>query len=124
MKRLAIVLLFTMTAVALAQPQGKWLDTTKDTRSNKYLFLSNGPSLLLTEDYEVLQTHEVCAAINGYFLEKSQLGRYEVNFKGMRTSATFTFTTRYDAEKWAEKWCTPQSLLQIKAGRGTFARNY
>lgn len=85
---------------------------------------SNSNDILLTEDYEVLQTHEICASITGYFLEKSDLGRYAVNFKGMRTSATFVFTTQDAAEKWVERFCTPESLTSIKAGHGSFSRSY
>src|SRR6202046_3842795 len=105
---------------------GKWQDISKDT-SGSHFFLGNGDNtthLLVAEDYEVIQTHEICASVYGYFMEKSQAGRYDVNFKGMRTGATFTFTTQYDAEHWVQKWCTPQSLLGIKAGRGEFARRY
>jgi len=105
---------------------GTWLDTTKDTISDRYGFVISGGSgkLLLTEDYEVVKTHEVCASMVGYFMEQSQLGRYSVNFKGMRTSATFVFTTQYDAEKWVEKWCTPESLTQITGGHGEMKRSY
>lgn len=105
---------------------GKWLDVSKEN-SNYVIFYgegSNSNKMVLAEDYEVVQTHEICGSVYGYFMEKSQQGRYNVNFKGMRTSATFTFTTQYDAEHWVQKWCTPQSLLQIKGGHGTFARNY
>jgi hypothetical protein len=108
------------------QSTGKWQDVSKD--STRFFMNNNGTDsttrLLVSEDYEVLQTHEICASVYGYFMEKSQVGRYDVNFKGMRTGSTFTFTTQYDAEHWVQKWCTPQSLLQIKAGRGEFARKY
>ena len=30
----------------------------------------------------------------------------------------------FDAEKWAEKWCTPQSLRSIKGGQGNMGRSY
>lgn len=107
-------------------PAGKWHDTSKDRQFHVYFNGSNDDSTktLVSEDFEVTQTHEVCASVLGYFMEKSQLGRYDVNFKGMRTTATFTFTTQYDAEHWVQKFCTAESLLSIKKGRGTFARNY
>ena len=106
------------------QPVGKWLDTSKDNGAIVYFSNSQSTHMIVSEDFEVVQTHEICASVYGYFMEKSQQGRYDVNFKGMRTSATFTFTTQHDAEHWVTKWCTPQSLLQIKAGKGVFARNY
>jgi hypothetical protein len=112
-------------ALGVCHAQAQWLDTTADTKSNKYMIFGVGNGdLLLTEDFQVIKTHEVCASVTGYYLKESALGRYDVTFKGMRTSATFVFTTRYNAEKWAEKWCTPESLLSITGGKGTFARNY
>jgi hypothetical protein len=66
----------------------------------------------------------VCASVYGVFLEKSQLGRYEVHFKGLRTSSTFMFTTQHDSEKWAERWCTPESLTHITQGHGSMGRSY
>jgi hypothetical protein len=128
MRHAAVLCLAALGLVVAAQGQdkpGKWLDTTKDTLSDKYSFVvGGGGKLLLTEDYEVVKTHEICASLYGVFMEQSQLGRYNVNFKGMRTSATFTFTTQYDAEHWVEKWCTPESLLSIRGGRGDMARKY
>lgn len=125
MKWLTVPLLFVACA-ALPQSAkvGKWLDTTEDTNSSKYFFTTGDGKVLLTEDYEVLKTHEICATLVGYFMEKSQLGRYNVNFKGLRTSSTFVFTTQYDAEKWAEKFCTPESLTSIRNGRGNMGRSY
>ena len=125
-KALGLVVVLLLAAAQLVTAQsGKWLNTTEDTKASQFIFAGGGSGhLLLTEDYEVVKTHEVCASMTGYFLEKSNLGRYDVNFKGMRTSATFQFTTQYDAEKWAEKWCTPKSLTSITAGRGTFERKY
>jgi hypothetical protein len=124
MNKLAAILLLTST-VAVSQPlkQGKWLDTTADTEAAKVFYIGEG-KLLLTEDYEVMETHEICASLTGFFMEKSNLGRYNISFKGMRTSAQFTFTTQFDAEKWAEKWCTPQSLRSIKGGQGNMGRSY
>lgn len=122
---LLVALLFTVS-IPSQQPAnsgGKWDNVTKD-REGTIFFGGSGGKLLIVEDYEVVQTHEVCATVYGYFLEKSAQGRYDVNFKGMRTTATFTFTTQWDAEHWVQKFCTPQSLLQIKAGRSTFARSY
>lgn len=111
------------THAQTANPYGKWDDVTKD--HGGYSFIGNGGGkILIVEDYEVLQTHEVCATVYGYFLEKSEHGRFDVNFKGMRTTATFTFTNQYDAEKWVQKFCTPESLTSIRKGRGTFARSY
>lgn len=114
MKRIiAIVMMCVSLSTAAKTPGlGKWLDTTADTRASSTLFIGLG-KFLISEDYEVVSTHEVCASVDGYFLEKSQLGRYEVRFKGMRTYSTFIFTTQYDAEKWAEKFCTPESLTSI-----------
>jgi len=132
MKNMRIIALATFMAVGLAttsysqQPEGKWADVTKESVGPYFVFGAGDgkTNLLIAEDYEVMQTHEICAHVMGYFMEKSEQSRYEVNFKGMRTSATFTFTTRYDAEHWVQKWCTAQSLLQIKGGKGTFARSY
>lgn len=127
MKVLKLLTLALAVAIAPAvshAQQGKWLDTTKDTQSDKYLILGYGGKFLFTEDYEVMKTHEICATVTGYFMEKSELGRYFVNFKGMRTSAQFTFTTQYDAEHWVQKWCTAESLTNITAGRGELARKY
>ena len=124
MKIASLVLLVTLTAAASAQ-SGKWHDISKD--NNRIWFgVGGGDStkLLVAEDYEVVQTHEICGTVYGYFMEKTQEGRYDVNFKGMRTSATFTFTTQYDAEHWVQKWCTPESLLQIKGGKAEFTRKY
>ena len=118
----ALALISTI-CVSAQTKEGTWRDTTKDNQGG--IFLSSGSGkLLLTEDYEVMKTHEVCGSLTGYFLEKSNAGRYDVSFNGMRTSARFVFTTQYDAEKWVEKWCTSQSLTGITAGHGTFARNY
>lgn len=117
---LSILVAFTFTLAAQTPHSiGKWLDTSKDAGQIVY-FVNGGEGsthMLVSEDYEVLQTHEICASVYGYFMEKSQLGRYNVNFKGMRTTATFEFTTQYDAEQWVKKFCTPQSLTTIKAGR-------
>lgn len=126
MKWIAIIIMMCSMSVAIPQqpkPIGKWENTTKDHEETISFGLGGG-KLLIVEDYEVLQTHEVCATIYGYFLEKSEHGHYDVSFHGMRTSATFMFTTQYDAEHWVQKWCTPESLTSIKSGRGTFARNY
>lgn len=126
MKKFAAIVTLALGCVPVLAQQGKWLDTTKDTTATKYLYIEGNGTLLLTEDYEVLKTHEVCASLTGFFLKESQLGRYQVQFKGMRTSAEFVFTTQYDAEKWVEKFCTPESLLSIKSGNGTatMKRNY
>src|ERR1700761_8194298 len=122
MKMISSVLLATMTAAASAQT-GKWHDVSKD--NNRIFFGgSDSTKLLVAEDYEVVATHEICGTIYGCFMEKSNEGRYDVNFKGMRTSATFTFTTQYNAEHWVQKWCTPESLLQIKGGKAEFTRKY
>ena len=126
-KMVIAVLLTPLGAPVFGQnnQQGKWLDTTKD--NGTFIVFDGGGKTskpLIVEDYEVLETHEICATVYGYFLEKSQLGRYDVNFKGMRTSATFVFTTQYDAEKWVEKFCTADSLRTIKNGRGELARKY
>lgn len=127
MKKVSVVILglVMMAGLCSAQKtkQGKWLNITDDSLNSHFLF-SDGGKLLLTEDYEVLKTHEVCASLNGYFLSKSELGRFQVRFNGMRTSSTFVFTTQYDAEKWVEKWCTPESLTHITAGRGNMGRSY
>jgi hypothetical protein len=125
MKIVGLVLMATLTAAASAQtPAGKWHDVTVDSSGWMTYGKADDTKLLISEDYVVTETHEVCANVYGYFMEKSQQGRYNVSFKGMRTSATFTFTTQYDAEHWAQKWCTPESLQQIKAGKGEFARKY
>jgi hypothetical protein len=118
----ALLLLVSSCAVVNAQT-GKWLDTTNDSLWSNQFYFGLG-ELLLTEDYEVIQTHEICASVMGFYMEKSDLGRFNVNFHGMRTTAQFTFTTQYAAEHWAQKWCTPESLLNITAGRGEFARKY
>jgi hypothetical protein len=123
----ALVLVVLVGTMFGQTPLGKWQDTTKD--SGGFIFLYNGSDkdsahLLVSEDYEVLATHEICASVYGYFMEKSAVGRYNVNFRGLRTSATFTFTTRYDAEHWVMKFCTPQSLTGIKAGGGNLGRSY
>lgn len=122
---IAAVLIGTSLAAQTPTSVGTWHDISKDASS--HFFIGTGESttrMLVSEDYEVLQTHEICASVYGYFMEKSNVGRYDVNFKGMRTSATFTFTTQYDAEHWVQKWCTPQSLLGIKGGHGEVARKY
>ena len=130
MKAIALSAAFIVMGAQLTTPQtpqkfGKWLDTTKDTRSGEHFFvMGSSGKLLITEDYEVTETHEICASVTGYFLEKSELGRYQLYFKGMRTSAGFEFTTQYDAEKFAEKYCTPDSLRSIKRGKGTMGRSY
>lgn len=124
MKRLLILSALFMAAWTATAQTGKWLDTTKDTLSDKYMVMGISGKLLITEDYEVVKTHEICASVTGFFMDKSELGRYNVNFKGMRTSAQFTFTTQYDAEHWVQKWCTPESLTHITAGHGEFARKY
>ena len=123
MKRFAALLLL-LSQVALPQSvkYGKWLNVTEDIE-NTFIF-SGGGELIISEDYEVTKTHEICARVDGFYFEKSGADRYEVNFKGMRTSATFTFTDRRVAEKWAEKWCTPESLLSIRAGHGDMGRKY
>jgi hypothetical protein len=127
-RTLALTAIFALLGcVSIAQtaaPAGKWEDTSKDAGDVYFITSGANSKPILSEDYEVTQTHEVCASVYGYFMEKSQLGRYNVNFKGMRTSATFTFTTQYDAEHWVQKFCTPESLLSIKQGKGVFARNY
>lgn len=129
MKIIGLVILATLTAAASAQtPAGKWVDVSKDKQG--WTFISSGPGgentikSILSEEFEVSQTHEICASVYGYFMEKSQQGRYDVNFKGLRTTTTFTFTTQYDAEHWVQKFCTPQSLLQIKNGHGDLSRKY
>ncbi len=113
--------------ISVPQPKaGRWLDTTEDTNNSMFISISGDGDLILTEDYEVVKTHEVCASVDGYYLEKSDNDRYDVRFKGLRTSSTFTFTDRHAAEKLAEKFCTPESFLSITAGsgRGQFKRNY
>ena len=122
-----VVLMATLVPVVTAQaPIGQWHDVSKD--ATHYFFVGNSDSAstktILNEDYEVLKTHEICASVEGYFMDKSNQGRYNVYFKGMRTSAVFTFTTQYDAEHWVTKFCTPESLLSIRSGRGTFSRSY
>jgi len=128
MTKTFVILLLLSSQLVIPQPPktGKWLDTTEDTKSSQFISFSNGPSskLLFTEDYEVKATHEICASVEGWFMEKSQLGRYNVRFKGLRTSAEFTFTTQYDAEKWVEKHCTAESLTSIKNGHGSMGRSY
>jgi hypothetical protein len=130
MKMISAILLATLTAAGSAQlPLGKWHDVSKDVNSHFFLITSGtsdgSPHVLIAEDYEVVQTHEICGTVYGYFMEKSNEGRYDVNFKGMRTSATFTFTTQYDAERWVQKFCTPDSLLSIRKGDGaTLVRKY
>lgn len=125
MTKSILILMIMVSQVAIPQSakQGKWLDTTGDTK-NAQFFSFTGGKLLFTEDYEVKATHEICASVTGFFLEKSQLGRYDVRFKGMRTSAEFEFTTQYDAEKWVEKFCTPESLTSIGRGHANMGRSY
>lgn len=126
MRFLGFLLALSITATAQTPAPGKWLDVSKDTSHIYFTTAGSEDTIrtLVVEDYEVVQTHEICASVYGYFMEKSQQGRYEVTFHGMRTTATFKFTTQYDAEHWAQKWCTPESLLSIKGGKGTFARSY
>ncbi len=122
-----LVLMAAVTAEVCAQtPIGEWHDVSKDYANNFFIGSNDTGSTkpTLNEDYEVIKTHEICASVMGYFLEKSNQGRYNVYFKGMRTSATFTFTTKYDAEHWVTRFCTPESLLDIRHGRGTFSRSY
>ena len=90
---------------------GVWLDTTADS-ANTFYFGGSG-DLLLTEDFVVSETHEVCGVVNGTFLSKSQLGRYDVRFKGYRSGSQWEFTTQYDAEQFVQKFCTPESLTSI-----------
>ena len=127
MKRyLSIVLLAALCPAQTPSVSGKWLDVSKDVEGHIFFGgTSNSDGhLLVAEDFEVVQTHEICASVTGYFMDKSQQGRYNVNFKGMRTSATFVFTTRYDAEHWVTRFCTPQSLTKIGSGHANLARNY
>ena len=111
-------------AVSQAPKQGRWVDTTKETREaskngSGFLVIYTGPNVdLLTEDYEVEKTHEICASVDGYFHKIINLGQYDVKFKGLRTYATFTFTTQYDAQKLVEKFCTAESLTSIRGGTG------
>lgn len=123
---LIVALLFSVSAFPqqTTNNEGRWSNVTKDREGNIFFGGAATGKLLIIEDYEVTQTHEVCATVFGYFWEKSEQGRYDVSFKGMRTTATFTFTTQWDAEHWVQRFCTPESLLQIKKGRGTFVRNY
>ena len=119
MKKISTVLALALSLALPAQaPSGRWLDMTKETTG--VFYIGNGGHVIMAEDFEVIQTHEICASIIGFFSDAMQLGRYDVNFKGMRTSGTFVFTTRWDAEHWVTKWCTPQSLTQTK----TIARSY
>src|ERR1700744_2849315 len=105
MKIISVILLATLSAAAPAQiPQGKWHDISKDDNHWNLSYGSDSTKTVLNEDYEVVSTHEICANVIGYFMEKSQQGRYNVYFKGLRSSAIFTFTTQYDAEHWAQKW--------------------
>ena|ERR1700677_1195802 len=107
-KRIAVVVLLLSCQLILGQAKlGKWHNTTEDTKSPggvTFLFSGDG-KLLITEEYEILKTHEICANVYGYFLEKSGTSRYEVNFNGARISNRFIFSTQYDAEKWTETWC-------------------
>lgn len=124
MKIIGAIILAALSITAAAQsPAGKWRDVSRDT--NHIYFGSDSTRTLIAEDYEVVATHEICGTVYGYFLEKSEAGRYDANFKGMRTSATFTFTTQYDAERWIQKFCTPESLTSIRKGDGaTLVRKY
>ena len=117
MKKLFLVVMLSVTLPVIPQTKyGKWLDTTKDSQGSTLTW--GGSKVLMTEEYEVTQTHEICADVEEFFMEKSNIGHFDVDFKGMRTSARFEFTTRYAAEHWVEKFCTPDSLLSIRNGRG------
>lgn len=124
MQRFIAVLLLAASAVPHPPKLGKWVDTTKDSLSGYFIVSGGRGELLLTEEYEVLKTHEICASLDGLLLEKAEAERYDVRFNGMRTSAVFTFSDRRTAEKWAEKWCTPESLESITGGRGSMGRKY
>jgi hypothetical protein len=119
------IVLCTMGMCAQQAKLGRWIDTTADMNTdNGVYFVGGHGKLLVTEEYEVIRTHEICAGLYAYHLDKSGLNHFDVTFKGMRTSAQFSFSDQLSAEKWAEKWCTPESLLSITAGRGTMKRAY
>lgn len=84
MKKVLTAIVFCTALAATAQttteypavaprPVGKvgvWEDTTRDSFEVRF-----GPSVLLfTERYVVNETHKVCASVQRYFLEKTQVG--------------------------------------------------
>ena|ERR1700761_8998443 len=103
MKILSLFVLAATLSVS-AQEVGKWHDVSKD--GDKVYFIGNNDKEIISEEYEILKTHEICATVFGYSLEKSGIQHYIVNFEGNR-SGRFVYTTLTSAEDMVVSACTP-----------------
>lgn len=115
MKYLALALLFgtTVNPQSVHKPEGKWTSTIADASYDMFTVNGSTSSMILVEEYEVTSTQEVCAVVTGYFRPHTKLQRYLVQYKGMRTSSVFEFSTQFAAEHMVEKYCTAESFTSL-----------